>query len=77
MLRDLDIILMAGRLCLCTSRGLSAERSTVGMLFLFKLSPLPRRRSEGVAWLLKEAPAASLRAGNSAASAAQATTIIM
>ena len=76
LLRDLDIILMLGKLCLCmalglcTSRGLSAERSTVGPLLLFKVASLPRRTSEGVGWLLKVAPIAILRAGNSAASAA-------
>ena len=48
-LQDLDIILMVGRLCLCTSRGLSAERSTLVTLFLFRVEmSLPRRTSEGV-----------------------------
>ena len=47
----------------------------MGTLLLLKLVSLPRRISEGVSWLLKDAPAAILRAGNSAASAAWATAL--
>ena len=51
LLRDLDIILMVGRLWLwlCTSLGLSAERCTLDTLSLFRVEvSLPRRTSEGV-----------------------------
>ena len=72
--------LMTGMLCLamslglCTSLGLSWERSTAGTLFLWmwavSLLPCPTWKAAGFVEDLKEAPPALRRAGNSAASAA-------
>ena len=71
---------MTGMLCLamslglCTSLGLSWERSTAGTLFLcmwaVSLLPCPTWKAAGFVEDLKEAPPALRRAGNSAASAA-------
>lgn len=72
--------LMTGMLCLaiplglCTSLGLSSERSTAGTLFLcmwaVSLLPGPTWKAAGFVEDLKEGPPALRRAGNSAASAA-------